>query len=102
MEKSHKSNREKDFYCNFYHKKIRHKINQNTALLLYDVLILPHISYCNAVWANTCKTYTINISRMQKRALRACLCNYKAHTSRSLFTISRKLTLDNINKTQVA
>src|SRR3989442_476604 len=58
--------------ANFIMRKIRYKINNITSLKLYDTLILLHISYSNIIWGNTCKLYTANISKLQKRTLRMC------------------------------
>src|SRR6266516_4554302 len=81
--------------------RIRYKINQNTAFKLYDTLILPHITYCNIIWGKACKTHTLNIARLQKRALRLCL-ERKSPNSDSLFKKSNRLSLDDLNKLQVA
>ena len=86
---------------NFIISKIRYKINQSTALKLYDALVLPHLSYGNIIWGNTYKTYTSNIVRFQKRALR--LCNgLKDLSSKNLFAVTHRLPLVNIHKLQVA
>jgi len=58
--------------ANYILRNIRHKINQTTALKIYDIMILPHLTYCNLIWGNACKTYLQNIYRLQKRALRVC------------------------------
>src|SRR3989442_7135846 len=53
----------------FIIRKIRYKINQQTARKLYDTLILPHITYCNLIWGNTYKSNTQNILKLQKEPL---------------------------------
>lgn len=58
--------------ANFILRKIKHKLNTDTALKLYDTLILTHLSYCNIIWGNTYKKYLQNVIRLQKRALRLC------------------------------
>src|SRR5206468_507138 len=42
--------------ANFILRNIRYKINQKTALKMYDTLISPYLTYCNILWGNTCKT----------------------------------------------
>jgi len=54
------------------------------------------------VWANTCKTYTENIFRLQKRALRRCFQSKSYLKSETLFLNSNKLSFANINKMQIA
>jgi len=70
-------------------------------LKLYDTLVLPHIIYCNIVWGNACKTYTLNIFRLQKRILRVCHDNKKL-SAESVFTKSNKLSFYNVNKWQTS
>ena len=49
--------------------------------MLYNTLILPHISYCNIVWGNSSNINTNNILKLQKRALRLCTgSHYLANT----------------------
>ncbi len=85
----------------FIIRRIRYKINQKTAQNLYNTLILPHITYCNVVWGNAYKSYTSNIGRLQKRALRLCY-NGRLLKSDELFSATKKLSLENIHKMQVA
>ena len=87
--------------ANFILRNLRYKINQNTALKLYDTLVLPHLIYCNSVWGNACKTYTLNIFRLQKRILRVC-SDKKMLTSAALFNQVNKLSFYNINKLQIS
>ena len=87
--------------ANFIIRNIRYKINQTTALKIYDTLISSFLTYCNILWGNTCKTYLVNIYRLQKRALRVC-CEIKNLCSDVLFNTCNKLVLHNINKLQIA
>ena len=83
----------------FIIRNIRYKINQTTALRLYDTLILPHLTYCNSIWGNTFKTHLLNLNRMQKRALRLC-SNNKSLSKTDIFTFHNKLSISNLNKLQ--
>lgn len=87
--------------ANFIIRHIRYKINQATALKLYDTLALPHLTYCNTVWGNCKKTHTMNIFRLQKRILRVC-CDVKHLSTEALFDVTKKLPFYNIHKLQAA
>ena len=87
--------------ANFIISKIRYKINQTTAFKLYDTLILPHLSYGNIIWGNTYKSNTLNIARLQKRALRLCYGN-KSHSANKLFAAVHRLPFVHIHSLQVA
>ena len=87
--------------ANFIIRKIRHKINQKTSLMLYDTLILPHLMYCSLNWGNTYKTYTLNIIRLQKRALRLCTVRTNLNTV-ELFAVTQRLPFVHLHNFQVA
>ena len=60
--------------------KLRHFLPEKTLLLLYNSLVLPYISYCNIVWANSYSS-TNPIILLQKKAIRICAgADYRAHT----------------------
>jgi len=84
----------------FLIRKIRYKINCVTAQKLYDSLILPHISYCILIWGNSYKSTTLNITTLQKRALRLC---FNINSSKSVSCSHKdKLLLHNLYNLQVA
>ena len=87
--------------ANFIIRKIRYKININTALKLYDALILSHMNYCNLIWGNTCKSYTQNISRLQKRTLKMCACN-NSNKSDNVYAVTERLPFSSIHTMQIA
>ena len=69
-------------------------------ILLYNSLILPHISYCNILWA-TSKCVTNNIL-LQKKAVRICTrAGYRDHAT-PLFVKLKCLKIDDINFLQIA
>jgi len=37
-------------------KCIRSKIDARTALLIYDIFILPYLNYCNIIWASSARS----------------------------------------------
>ena len=89
-------------------RRIRYKLTTKTAMLLYDALILTHITYCNIVWAATYKTALKRIYVIQKRALKVCLerksatypkCQTNSNMN-SVFVTSNRLSIYNLNKLQ--
>src|SRR6266516_2453522 len=86
---------------NYILRNIRHKIKQNTAIKIYDTMALTHLSYCNLIWGNACKTLLQNVNRLQKRVLRIC-CDNKKLESKTLFVQLKKLTVKDIHYMQIA
>ena len=70
--------------------------------MLYDSTINTHLTYCNIIWANTCKTYTENLIRLQKRALRQCSHNKPLTKTENLFCKANRLPVHLIAKLQLA
>ena len=61
-------------------RKLRHFVPKKSLFLLYNSLVLPYISYCNIVWANSPGS-TNSILLLQKKAIRLCAgSSYRAHT----------------------
>ena len=52
--------------------RTRKFVNQSTAFLLYNALVLPHIDYCCMVWGAK-PTLVTKIQKLQNRALRVVL-----------------------------
>ena len=61
--------------------KLQGQLPKKILLLLYNSLILPHLSYCNVIWGACSKHLTNHILLLQKRAVRV-ICNqsYLSHT----------------------
>ena len=56
-------------------------LDQQTRLLLYNALILPHLNYCSLIWAHTFSSYISKIEILQKRAVRIIVnADRLAHT----------------------
>ena len=83
-------------------RKIRYKISQDTALMLYNTMILPHLQYCNVIWGNNYKNSLMQLYILQKRALKMSTYAPKLTNSIDLFSRCNKLTIFNINKIQMA
>jgi len=86
----------------FILRKIRFKINEETAFLLYDAMILPHITYCNIIWSNTFKSNLKHLFSLQKQCIRICFKRNCIPKTQLLFSKSGKLKLDDIQKLQTA
>ena len=51
-------------------KRIRHFISANTALQIYNALILPHFDYCSPVWDCLSSQSSDKLQKLQNRAAR--------------------------------
>ena len=57
-------------------------LTKRILVMLYNSLVLPHITYCNIVWGNSNQSKLNSILILQKKALRICThSNYLAHTN---------------------
>jgi hypothetical protein len=82
--------------------KLKHFLPAHTLKTLYNSLIMPHLSYCNIIWGNTCSSRLKSINILQKRAIRyISLAKYRAHTN-PLFKKHKLLTINDINIYQTA
>ena len=82
--------------------KLKHFLPAITLKTLYNSLILPHLSYCNIVWGNTCSSRLYSLHILQKKAIRnISLAKYRAHT-KPLFKKHKLLTLNDINTFQTS
>ena len=78
--------------------KLRHTLPQSVLLMLYNTLILPFLSYCNIVWANTYPTKLHRLNFLQKRVVRnITLSHYQSH-SRPLFKQLNILNVYQLNE----
>ena len=50
--------------------KLKYILPKNVLLLLYNSLVLPHLTYCNIVWGNSYFSHLNKIRVLQKRAIR--------------------------------
>ena len=70
--------------------------------MLYNTLILPHISYCNIVWGNSGKTKVNPILLLQKKAIRICTSSGYLSKTKPLFHRLKTLTTYDIHTHQTA
>ena len=81
--------------------KLKHVLPSNILLLLYNSLVLPHISYGNMLWINSSNSLLNRLYLLQKRALRiVAKTHYLAHTLH-LFRQFRVLTVFELSKLQL-
>ena len=68
--------------------KLKHYLPLDILIMLYNTLVLPYISYCNIIWANSMYTND-TILKLQKKAIRICAnAGYYDHTD-PLFSLLR-------------
>ena len=76
--------------------KIRHKVDSNILLMIYNSLILPYLTYCIDIWGNTYKSRIRDLILLQKRAVRIIdNAGYRDHTT-SIFRKYKLLKLEDI------
>ena len=78
--------------------KLRSFLPQPSMVLLYNSLILPHLNYCNIVWAHATNHKLHSLIVLQKRAIRICTNSHPRAHSAPLFASLNTLTLTDINK----
>ena len=86
----------------FMIRKIRNTINEKTAFLLYDSIVLSHLSYCCIIWENTYKTSLRHLNSLQKQCIKICFYPKQISSSSMLFSLSNKLRIEDISKMQTA
>ena len=50
--------------------RIKDKVDSETLIMVYNTLMLPHLSYCCEIWGNTYGSRINDIVILQKRAMR--------------------------------
>ena len=73
-------------------KRIRHFISANTALQIYNALILPHFDYCSPVWDCLSGQSSDKLQKLQNRAARV-ITKLSFDTNSNLLLDSLKLSL---------
>ena len=65
--------------------------------MIYNVLILPHINYCNMVWGNCHRTKLDKTLLLQKKAVRICTSSPHLSHTNPLFHSLKILKVHDIN-----
>lgn len=78
--------------------KLRSVLPQRILVLLYNTLVLPHLSYCNVVWGNTYPTRLDCLFKIQKKIIR--IITFSAHRtpSKPLFLSLKILNIYKLNE----
>ena len=71
--------------------KLKFTVPQNVLMLLYNSIVLPHLSYCNIVWGNSYSSYLNKMKILQKRAVR--ILTYSMYNSHTKLLFSRMKVL---------
>jgi len=66
-------------------RRIGRNIDSKTTLLLYDAMILSHLTYCNLIWENFARSHQIKLYCLQKKAIRLVFLANKYTHSAPLF-----------------
>jgi len=78
--------------------RIRHYVPRSILILLYNTLILPHLTYCVEIWGNAYPTLLSPLLRLQKRIVRLItFSEFYAHSA-PLFRQLGILELNNLCK----
>ena len=82
--------------------RLKHSLPNATLFSLYISLVLPHIQYCNIIWAdgNNCNLDAIHLK--QKKIIRLCTNSHYLANSSPLFKLLNSLTVYDIHKLNVA
>ena len=82
--------------------RLKQTLPPTTLFSLYTTLVLPHIQYCNIIWAdnNNCNLHTIHLK--QKKIVRLCTNSHYIAHSPPLFKKLNTLTVFDIHKLQIA
>ena len=78
--------------------KMRNVLTRKWRMNLYKSIVLPHITYCNIVWASTFKSYLMELFITQKKALKLALKLPIETPTSCVFSEANVLTLFAINK----
>ena len=83
-------------------RKLSYSLPVYTLKTLYNVLIMPHIDYCNVVWAVSPNKWISRIHVIQKKAVRLIAGYKRGVHSPPIFRQLDILTIFDVNKLQTA
>ncbi len=88
-------------YCGILYR-FKEFLPCKTLFSLYNTLVLPHLSYCNLIWAdqNNCHLNTVHLK--QKRIMRICSNSQCLEHSPPLFKKFNTLTIYDIHRLTLA
>jgi hypothetical protein len=78
--------------------KARHKLDRKALLMLYNTLVLPHITYCLIIWGKTYDKHIKRVQVAQNKMLRIItLSEYRA-SAQPLFAKLKLMTVEQLYK----
>ena len=83
-------------------KRIRHCLPSNVLNTLYNTIILPYLSYCNLIWANSGPTSLQSLLVLQKKVMRIITASSFKEHALPLFAKLNQLTISDLNALSVA
>ena len=86
----------------FLLNRVKFVLSYDALLLLYNSIVLPHLTYCCEIWGNTYETRLKGLFLLQKKIMRIIHgVSYREHTN-ALFHMSRVLKLGDLVKLNLA
>ena len=82
--------------------KMKYCLPKKSLFMLYNSLILSHLSYCNIAWGNCNKTKLNVLLLLQKKALRICTQSHFLANSDPIFHRLKTLKINDIHTLQTA
>ena len=83
-------------YCGILYR-LRDILPSKTLFTLYNTLVLPHLYYCNIIWADSNNTNLHKIHLKQKRIMRICSNSHWLEHTPPLFKKFKTLTIYDIH-----
>ena len=107
IDKSLKFTKHISYICGIISRNIgiiartRYYIDKKTAHLLYNCLVLPHLSYCCMIWGINYESQLNKLFILQKRAVRLIEHVYPPNSSEPIFKMYNLLKLNDIARSQL-
>ena len=76
--------------------KLRYIVPDNVLMLLYNTIILPHLSYCSIVWGNSYSSHLNEIKLLQNKAIRIITNSEYKCSSNPLFIKMKVLPIQQL------
>ena len=82
--------------------RVRQHLPYHTLKSLYNTLVLPHLSYCNIIWASNYQSRLTSLNTTQKWAIRTITNSPRGTHTSPLFYLLHTLKITDINQLQTA
>ena len=80
--------------------KVRHTLNKLMRIKLYKTFVLPHLKYCNIVWASIIVSNLKKLEAGQRKAIKIALGVPRDTPTKTIFAKAKVLPLLSINEVQ--